>query len=130
MNQENDKNKKGFSVNTPLEYIGAGFFFMLIVSIFFSIGMQTGYDGFQECMLGTYLILSGPFIIYGISKLLAESGSEIFKYVSIGSSAIAHYSGFFSIKYLDNWGCFTVFLSVYICAPIVGIIFKCIRKKI
>ena len=129
MNQENKKNKKGFEVNTPLEYIGFGFLFMLIVSIFLSIAMQTGYDGFQECMLGTYLIICGPFIVYGISQLLAEAGAETFKYVTVWSSALAHYSGFFSIKWLDNWDCFLVFLAVYICAPIIGIVFKRIRKK-
>ena len=121
MNQENDKNKKGFSVNTPLEYIGFGFSVMAVVSIIVSFGTQSGYQGFQECMLVMYLFISGPFIIYGISKGMAQY-SDAFNRVTVGTSAMAHYAGFISMNWMDNWDCFFVFLAVYVIAPIICLI--------
>lgn len=134
MQKKDEKEQNPFRTNTPLEYIGMGFFLMLIGGAFFAAVVSRGesltdfFDEFVVLIWGSYLLVA-PFILFGLIRLFGSFGERhIYSAnVTLSSVALAHWTvALVFPQSVSIWLRAIAFLFISLIVPFVA---KLIKKR-
>lgn len=139
MSKENDKILKDYDIDNPFVSIGFGFFFMLIGGAFFASFEIRSYDNFFDFFENfvytiwlPYVFISGPFIVYGLTRLIVcfTSKESLLKYITPGTAALSHYASMLALLSDALKSKFVlVFFSSYAVFPIMRLIYLKMKEK-
>lgn len=133
MKTKGSEKKSTSSIQTPLEFIGFGFLIVLIGGLLFSAyyfrhyeTLDDWYQKFSELTLIPYVIIGGPFILYGIIKGLdAYSKMSLTEYLTPTAVLFAHWVAIPICIKFSLW--YSLLAFIVVCA--IGILLNANWKK-